>query len=210
MERCLMRKQVSLYVAASLLVLVSCKSGGERNSQTANPNEILIGEVGSLTGSEATFGISTKNAVDLAIEEVNAKGGVLGKPVRVVVLDDQGKPDEAATAMSRLITQEKVAAVIGEVASSRSLAMAPIAQAKKVPMISPSSTNPKVTQVGDYIFRVCFIDPFQGSVMANFASTNLKSKKAAILKDIKNDYSMGLSQFFRETYSKKGGEIVAE
>jgi branched-chain amino acid transport system substrate-binding protein len=171
---------------------------------------IKIGEVGSTTGSEATFGVATHQGVDLAIKEINATGGIRGKKLQVVLLDDQGKPEEAATAVTRLITQDKVTAIIGEVASSRSLAMAPIAQQNKIPMISPSSTNPKVTEIGDYIFRVCFIDPFQGYVMAKFAAENLKFKKVAILRDVKNDYSVGLAKFFTETFKKLGGEIVVD
>lgn len=173
-------------------------------------DEILIGEVGSLTGSEATFGTSTRDGIALAIKQINDGGGVKGKKLRVITLDDQGKPEEAATAVTKLITQDKVTAILGEVASSRSLAMAPIAQANRVPMITPSSTNPKVTEVGDYIFRVCFIDPFQGAVMAKFAANTLKVKRAAILRDIKNDYSVGLANFFTETFKRLGGEIVMD
>jgi branched-chain amino acid transport system substrate-binding protein len=175
---------------------------------------ILLGEVGSITGSEATFGISTKNGIQMALDEVNAAGGITvdgkAKKVAVRVYDDQGKPEEAANAVTRLLSQDHVAAILGEVASSNSLAMAPKAQAAKVPMVSPSSTNPKVTEVGDFIFRVCFIDPFQGTVMAKFATETLKAKKIAILKDNKSDYSLGLSQFFTETFTKLGGTIVGE
>ena len=171
---------------------------------------IKIGEVGSMTGAEATFGISTHQGIELAIKEVNEGGGVHGKKLEVVSLDDQGKPEEAATAVTRLITQDKVAAILGEVASSRSLAMAPIAQQYKIPMVSPSSTNPKVTEIGDYIFRVCFIDPFQGQVMAKFALDTLKIKKVAILRDVKNDYSVGLADYFIETFKAGGGEIVVD
>jgi branched-chain amino acid transport system substrate-binding protein len=175
---------------------------------------ILFGEVGSLTGAQATFGISTKNGIQMAIDEVNAAGGVTvdgkAKKIAVRVYDDQGKSEEAANAVTRLINQDKVAVILGEVASSNSLAMAPKAQAAGIPMITPSSTNPKVTEVGDYIFRVCFIDPFQGTVMAKFATENLKAKNVAILKDNKSDYSLGLTQFFTETFTKLGGAIVAE
>lgn len=179
-------------------------------AEASASNEILIGEIGSLTGSEATFGTSTRDGVELAIRQANAKGGVNGKKLKVKVLDDQGKPEEAASAITKLITQDKVVAVIGEVASSRSIAMGPIAQNYKVPMISPSSTNPKVTEIGDYIFRVCFIDPFQGTVMARFASGELKAKNAAILRDTKSDYSLGLAQFFTEAFTKAGGTIVKD
>lgn len=177
----------------------------------AKPSEsdtLLIGEVGSLTGSEAAFGISTRNGIELAIEEVNAAGGVKGKKLAVRVYDDQSKPEEAASATARLITQDKVVAILGEVASSNSLAMAPKAQEAKIPMISPSSTNPKVTEVGDYIFRVCFIDPFQGYVMARYAHDSLKFSKVAILTDKKSAYSEGLTEVFQKKYSEMGGRIV--
>lgn len=179
-------------------------------AHAADTGPIKIGEVGSMTGNEATFGTSTHNGLMLAVKEVNAKGGINGRKVEVISLDDQGKPEEAATVVTRLITQDKVVAIIGEVASSRSLAMAPIAQKYKIPMVSPSSTNPKVTEVGDYIFRVCFLDPFQGTVMAKFAAETLKVKKVAILRDVKNDYSVGLANFFTENFKKMGGEIVAD
>jgi branched-chain amino acid transport system substrate-binding protein len=173
-------------------------------------NAIKVGVIGAMTGSLATFGISTNNGVMLAVDEINSKGGVKGKKIKIISLDDQGKPEEAALVATKLITQDKVVALLGEVASSISLAMAPIAQQYKIPMITPSSTNPKVTEIGDHIFRVCFIDPFQGSVMAKFAADTLKAKNVAILRDIKNDYSMGLSAFFTDTFTKGGGKIVVD
>lgn len=169
---------------------------------------ILLGEVGSLTGSEAAFGISTRNGIELALEEANAAGGVKGKKLAVRVYDDQSKPEEAAAAATRLVTQDKVVAILGEVASSNSLAMAPKAQAAQVPMVSPSSTNPKVTEVGDYIFRVCFIDPFQGAVMARYAKETLKFSNVAILTDKKSAYSEGLTEVFQAKFSGAGGKIV--
>jgi len=186
-------------------LLAGCSSSGGKS-------EIVIGEYGSLTGSDATFGQSTKMGVELALAELTAKQGgkIGGLPVRVVSEDDQGKPEEAANAVQKLLNQDQVVTVIGEVASSRSLAAAPICQQAGVPMVSPSSTNPRVTEVGDYIFRMCFIDPFQGTVMAKFALTNLALKKVAILKDIKSDYSVGLAQFFTDAFRAGGGEIVAE
>jgi len=173
-------------------------------------DEILIGEYGSLTGGTATFGTSTHEGVMLALDEINRDGGLLGKKVQVITEDDQSKPEEAVTAVLKLIKQNQVQAVIGEVASSRSLAAAPVCQSSKIPMVSPASTNPKVTEVGDYIFRACFIDPFQGSTMAKFAVKKLNAKRLAILTDKKNDYSVGLTDFFRDTVKKLGGEIVAE
>jgi branched-chain amino acid transport system substrate-binding protein len=202
-------KRVS-WVRASLVLgavaLLSCAQG----EGGGVGDEILIGEYGSLTGTTATFGISTKNGVDMAIEETNAAGGVLGRQVRVIVEDDQGRPEEAQTVVTKLITSDRVIAVLGEVASSRTLAAAPVAQQNGIPMISPSSTNPDVTLVGDYIFRVCFIDPFQGLVMAKFATNTLKMTRVAILRDIKNDYSVGLADVFQENFTQMGGQIVAD
>lgn len=180
---------------------------------TASPvfaNIIKVGEVGSMSGSEATFGLSTHEGISLAVKEQNAKGGIKGQKIELINLDNQGKPEEAAVATTKLVTQDKVTAILGEVASSRSMAMAPIAQQNKVPMISPSSTNPKVTEIGNYIFRVCFIDPFQGMVMAKFAAEELKAKKVAILHDVKSDYSLGLSNFFAQAFKQAGGEIVVD
>src|SRR5438552_5916987 len=195
----------------ALAALAACKKQ-DQGSGMMSPNatgHIVLGEVGSMTGTEATFGLSSANGIQLAIDEFNAKGGVKGRQLQVKVLDDQGRPEEAATAATRLIASEHVVALLGEVASTRSLFMAPKAQGAKVPMVSPSSTNPKVTQVGDYIFRACFIDPFQGYVMAKFVHDNLKLAKAAILKDVRNDYSVGLAQNFTEAFTKMGGQILA-
>jgi branched-chain amino acid transport system substrate-binding protein len=175
-----------------------------------NPNEIRIGEFGSLTGAQATFGISTDNGIKIAVDEINATGGINGKTLKVIAYDDQGKPEEAAVVVNKLITQDKAQIILGEVASSLSLAAAPIAQQNKVPLISPSSTNPKVTQVGDYVFRVCFIDPFQGQVMADFAMNDLKARTAVVLRDQKSDYSMGLADFFVKRFKEKGGTIVLD
>jgi branched-chain amino acid transport system substrate-binding protein len=198
----------------SLLLTGSCikKDGASSNSATNSPegSEILIGEYGSMTGSESTFGVSTHKGVLMAIDEVNKAGGIKGKKIQLKHYDDQGQAAEAVTTMTKLITQDKVSLVIGEVASSRSIAAGAIAQQYKIPMVSPSSTNPKVTQVGDYVFRVCFIDPFQGAVMARFAINNLKLKRAAVFRDIKADYSVGLANFFLEEYKKMGGEVVAD
>ncbi len=172
--------------------------------------DILVGEYASLTGSEATFGVNSDNGVELAADEINKAGGVLGRKIKLVVEDDQSKPGQPSTAVNKLIQSDKVVAVIGEIASSRSLEAAPICQTAKVPMISPGSTNPTVTQSGDYIFRVCFIDPFQGTVMAKFALDTLHAKKVAVLSDVTSDYSKGLSQFFIEYYKAHGGDIVIE
>jgi branched-chain amino acid transport system substrate-binding protein len=196
--------------AISLVMVCAFSAcGGGEGGGGGRGDEIVIGEFGSLTGTTATFGISTKNGIDMAIDEVNARGGVLGRQVRVIVEDDQGRPEEAQAVVTKLITSDRVIAILGEVASSNSLAAAPVAQQNQIPMISPSSTNPAVTEVGDYIFRVCFIDPFQGLVMAKFAVNTLKLQRVAILTDVESDYSVGLTDVFTEEFGKMGGQIVA-
>ena len=172
-------------------------------------DEIKVGEFASLTGGNASFGISSHNGTALAIDDLNASGGVLGKKFKLITEDDRSTAGEPATIVRKLISSDKVVAILGEVASSKSLEAAPICQENKIPMISPASTNPKVTEIGDYIFRVCFIDPFQGTVMAKFALSK-GFKKVAVLTDEKQDYSKGLAQFFREGFTKNGGQIVKE
>jgi len=213
-------RHVRAAVLMTMAVLATaCEKKAVEAPKAASPaaaapagDTILIGHVGSLTGSEASFGTSTENGIRLAIEDINAKGGIKGKRVAAKTYDDQGKPEEAAVAATRLITQDKVTVLIGEVASSRSLAMAPIADANQVPQISPTSTNPRVTKDGDktrpYVFRVCFIDPFQGTVMAKFARENLKLKKVAILRDVGSDYSVGLADYFKKKFEELGGTVV--
>lgn len=201
-------QQLNRYFRLIAVISISWLLIGCGGSQT-NQNEILIGEYSSLTGTTATFGLSTHRGLLLAVEDANNAGGVLGKKIHLLTEDTQSKPEEAATAVTKLITRDKVKAIIGEVASSRSLAAAPICQANGIPMVSNASTNPEVTKKGDYIFRVCYIDPFQGEVMAKFTLNSLKLKRVAILKDVKNDYSVGLAQFYDEAYKKLGGEVVA-
>jgi branched-chain amino acid transport system substrate-binding protein len=220
-----MRRPVSMLLAALALAVVACEkktqppppapsTGAPPAEAKAGPppaesDVIMIGEVGSLTGSEATFGVSARNGIELALKEANEAGGVKGRKLAVRVYDSQGKPEEAAQAVTRLITQDKVAIIIGEAASSVSMAMAEKAQAAGVPQITYTSTAPEVTQKGDYIFRVCFIDPFQGKVMAKFTREHLKLGSVAILTDNKSAYSIGLAKVFAEELEKAGGKIVA-
>jgi len=171
---------------------------------------IKIGAIFPITGPLATFGTSCANGAKMAIEEVNLRGGVLGSKIELLIEDDQYKPEEAANAAKKLIERDKVVALIAEVTSSITLVVAPIAQQSKIVLLTPTATNPKVTQVGDYIFRACFIDDFQGEVMANFVYKNLKLKTAAILTAVTSDYSKGLAQFFKQKYTALGGKIVAE
>ncbi len=172
-------------------------------------DEIIVGEFASLTGGSASFGQSSHKGTQLAIDELNAAGGLLGKKLRLITEDDQSLAGQPATIVRKLITQDKAIAILGEVASSKSLEAAPICQQSKIPMISPASTNPKVTEVGDYIFRICFIDPFQGTVMSKFALEK-GYKKIALLTDVKQDYSVGLSEFFVKHYAANGGSIVKD
>ena len=199
------RLHIGLGVVLTLALFgLGCGGGGT--------SELVIGEYGSLTGNDATFGQSTRNGVEIALDERNAQsqGKSGGLKLRVQVEDDQSRAEEAATVVQKLINQDRVIAVIGEVASSRSLAGGPICQAAGVPMITPSSTNPRVTEVGDYIFRMCFLDQFQGAVMARFAADSLKLKRVALLKDTRNDYSVGLAKFFSDEFTRLGGQIVVE
>jgi branched-chain amino acid transport system substrate-binding protein len=192
------------------ILFFGCNKPGEQSGDGNSGGTIKVGEFASLTGKEATFGISSHEGTLMAIEEINTAGGVLGKKLQLLTEDTQSKAGEPATVVNKLIARDEVIAILGEVASSRSLEAAPICQQNKIPMISPSSTNPKVTQVGDFIFRVCFIDPFQGTVMANFATKTLHEKRVAVFVDEKSDYSKGLAKFFKEKFVTNGGEIATE
>ncbi|HEY3056969.1 MAG TPA: ABC transporter substrate-binding protein [Thermoanaerobaculia bacterium] len=202
-----------LATALLAVIFTACPPKNEGGGTTATGGgggDILVGEYGSLSGNQATFGQATHNGIIMAMDEVNAAGGINGRKIKVLTEDDQSKQEEAANAVSKLISQNNVTAVLGEVASSASMAAGPICQSNKVPMITPSSTNEAVTKRGDYIFRVCFIDNYQGPVMARFATQNLKSKRGAILTDVKNDYSTGLTTVIEEIFNSTGGRIVGK
>ena len=202
------------WTVPSLVALISATlfvTGCNQSTGTGDNNgPIKVGEFASLTGSEATFGQSSHKGTALAVDDLNAAGGVLGRKIQLITEDDQSQAGMPATVVHKLISANGVVAVLGEVASSKSLEAAPICQQNKIPMISPASTNPKVTETGDHIFRVCFIDPFQGTVMANFATKTLKLKSVAVLTDVKSDYSLGLAKFFKEGFTKNDGKIAAE
>jgi branched-chain amino acid transport system substrate-binding protein len=197
---------LSVLVLAALVAGCNKQEGGSGGSADA----IKVGEYASLTGKEATFGVSSHEGTLMAIEEINATGGVLGKQLKLLTEDTQSKPGEPATVVNKLIARDGVVAVLGEVASSRSMEAAPICEQYKIPMISPSSTNPKVTEMGNYIFRVCFTDKFQGEVIAKFAATKLNARKVAIFTDVKSDYSKGLAKYFKDAFVAGGGQIIAE
>lgn len=202
------RTRFAALLALSLLVLGGCPG---REGQTADATaDIPVGVFAALSGDQASFGNATVQGVKLAADEINAAGGVLGRKIRLVIEDDQGRAVEATSAVTKLITSDNVVALIGENSSNQSLAAAPIAQSNKVPMISPSSTNPAVTEKGDYIFRVCFTDPYQGKALAAFVKNELHLDRAAILLDKKNDYSVGLAEFFRKEFEAAGGKVVVQ
>jgi branched-chain amino acid transport system substrate-binding protein len=171
---------------------------------------IKIGEYGAFSGKEAAFGTSARKGVILAFEEANAAGGVLGRPVELIAEDNQSKHGESATIAKKFVSRDKVVAVLGGNPSTNSLEAAPILQNARIPMIAISSTNPKVTEMGNYIFRVCFIDPFQGAVLAKFARETLKAQRAAILTSVNNPYSVGISKVFREKFAEAGGVVAIE
>lgn len=206
---------LALIVAAAGLLMAGCnKSSNQASSGTdgkgGGGGTIPVGEFASLTGKEAAFGQSSHKGTLLAIEEINAAGGVLGKKLELISEDNRTTPGESATIARKLISRDKVVALLGEVASGRSLEAAPICQQNKIPMISPSSTNPKVTETGDYIFRVCFIDPFQGKLLADFAKKTLKASRVGVLTDVAAPYSVGLAEFFKNRFSTIGGTVVIE
>jgi branched-chain amino acid transport system substrate-binding protein len=199
----------ALYPLVLLLGTIVLLSGCKKEGEVAG-DSIVVGHFASMTGPTATFGQSADAGIRLAVDEINAAGGITGKKITIVTEDDQSKTEDATKAVQKLINRDKVVALLGEVASSRSKAGGPIAQQNKIPMITPASTNEDVTKIGDYIFRICFIDPFQGEALAQFAFKTLNAKRAAILLDSKQDYSVGLADKFRETFRANGGNIVSE
>lgn len=172
-----------------------------------NPDPIILGEYGCLTGSEATFGTNTNHGVTLAVEQINAAGGINGRRIELKVYDTAGKTTEAGSAVTRLINQDHAVAVIGESISSLSIAGGTICQKFGVPMVTPSSTNQRVTQVGDMVFRICFTDNYQGEALARFAFESLKARKASILFDQAQAYSTGLRDSFAKTFTALGGKV---
>jgi branched-chain amino acid transport system substrate-binding protein len=198
----------SILATIVLATISSCRHG----EQAALKNEsiIKIGYFGDLSGPTFNFGQSAKNGILMAADEINQVGGINGRRIDVVIEDDQGSPERAASMISKLITHDRVVAVIAGGASGNSLAAAPRAQAAKIPLIAPSSTDPSVTQTGDYIFRTCFIDAFQGDVMAKFAVNELKAKTAAIMVNFNSPYSRGLSEFFEMSFRELGGAVVSK
>lgn len=201
----------ALMAVMGLSVLTTGCGGGSK----AGSDNIKIGVVSEMTGSNATYGTSVVNGMKLAVDEINGKGGVLGKKIELVVADSKSEPAEAANAMSKLINQDKTPVVMGIFTSSSAIAASNVSESSKVPFLAIGATNPKVTLddkggVKPNTFRVCFIDPFQGTVGANFILDELKLKKAVIFVDNSSDYSKGLAEFFKKAYLAKGGQVVGE
>ena len=201
-------------LAGSFILLAGLTAGcggGEKASK-----DVKIGLVYELTGNTASYGTSAINGAKLAFKQINANGGVLGKQIQLVTADNKGEPSESANVMTKLITQDKVAAVTGFTVSSCGIAGSAVAESNKVPFVAAATVNPKVTvdertnKVKDYTFRACFIDSFQGMVAANFATNGLKAQKVAVMVDNSSDYSKGLSKIFKEAFTGKGGQIVSE
>lgn len=196
-------KKIALVLAAMLLLipLSACNQEDE--------NTILIGGLAPLTGDVAVYGIAVRNAADLAFEEINEKGGILGKQIKYQCEDEKGDPTEAVNAFNKLMNNENIVAFLGDVTTKPTLAVAPLAAEEGIPMITPTATHVDVTKAGDNIFRSCFIDPFQGSMMAVFAKENLNVQKVAIIYNTSDDYSDGLHESFKEKAEELGMEVVA-
>jgi branched-chain amino acid transport system substrate-binding protein len=198
-----MKKILSAALAAlAVAALISCAPEA--------PKTIKIGTIQPLTGAIAVYGKNVTNAVQLAVDEVNAAGGIGGKKVELVVEDDSFKPDNTVAAFKKLVTKDQVVAIVGALTSNCTLSITALAQSAKIPLITPTSTNDKVTDAGDYIFQACYKDSFQGKVVANFATNTLKAKTVAILFDNANDYSKGLKTNFEATFTADGGQVVSE
>ena len=193
-----------LLIAAGLLAAIL------HGAALRGAEPIKLGEVHPLTGKEAAFGQSTQRGIRLALEEINARGGVLGRPLATVSEDNQSKAGDSATIAKKLIARDKVVAVLCGGTSSNCLEIAPVCQAARVPFVATTATEASVTEKGNYVFRVCFIDPFQGGVLARFARTTLTAKRIALLTSASSSFSVGLSKAFRERFTALGGEIVVE
>lgn len=193
---------ITIVMAAA--ILTGCPDKSSKDSKT-----VKIGAIFPLTGDEASYGQSSRNALELLMDETNKNNALPGKQIEIIYEDDENKPQNSVTALQKLIKDEKVAAVIGTTSSKGCIAMGPVAAQAKVPMITPTATNPKVTQSGNFVFRTSFTDTFQGTVLAKFATENLKMKTAAVLYDAASDYSKGLAGYFRDDFEKAGGKVVS-
>ena len=193
---------VSCATVIAGLSMISCGGSGS--------STIKVGGVAPLSGGVAVYGVECKNGIDLAIEEINAAGGINGKTLEFICEDDEGDPAKSVNAYKKLVTNDGVEYVIGSLTSGCTIALTNLAQNQKILQIAPAATAPAITDAGNFIFRTCFIDPFQGRVGGKFAADNLGCKKAAILYDIGNDYSVGLMENFEKEFKAQGGSVVAK
>lgn len=197
-----MKKVVLLTAAALIALVMGCSKSGN--------NAIKVGSIGPLSGAVAVYGVECKNGIDLAVEEINAAGGVNGQLIEIIAEDDEGNPEKSVSAYKKLVTKDAVKYIIGSLTSGCTQAITQSAQAQKIVQIAPAATAPAITDAGNYIFRACFIDPFQGTVGGKFAADNLGANSAAILYDIGNDYSVGLKENFFKEFERLGGRVIAQ
>ncbi len=198
-------KKITKAVAVSALFAASTFAFAKSNDKT-----IKLGSIGPLSGPVAVYGTEAKNGIDLAVAEINAAGGINGQKIELICEDDEGNPEKSVSAYKKLVTKDRVKLIVGSLTSGCTQAITTLAQAQKVLLVAPAATAPAITSAGDFVFRSCFIDPFQGTVGAKFASETLGSKKAAILYDIGNDYSVGLTENFEKTFKAAGGAVVSK
>jgi len=199
-----MKRNVTLLVAM-LCVASMAFAGGAKDSDT-----VSIGAIFPLSGGVAYYGNESRDGALLALEEINAAGGLLGKKLALISEDDEGNAEKTVNAFTKLTSRDKVSIILGSSTSGPTQAISTLAQRNKVILISPSATNIDVTKAGDYIFRACFIDPFQGVVGADFAYQTLRSRRAAVLYDAGADYNTGLAETFKNQFKKLGGQVVAD
>lgn len=199
------------------LVAAALHSGCDKGAATngggggsSGGDKIKVGHLASLTGAEATFGQSCENGIQIALEETNKAGGILGKQIEIITVDDQSKNQEVNNCMVKLTQKDQVCAVVGEIASSNTMAAAPRAQSAKVPLVTPGSTNPEVTKKGDYIFRICYTDDYQGKAIAGFASKRLGAKRAVTITDQSSAYSLSLTDEFKKVFTGEGREVALD
>ncbi|HWW75075.1 MAG TPA: ABC transporter substrate-binding protein, partial [Pyrinomonadaceae bacterium] len=207
-------RALAALLAACLFVCVAgCGRAGGGGQVVVKPTpdeRVRLGAFMALTGDTAQYGISALNGLRMAVEEANAAGGVGGRRVELIVQDTRSDATETEVVVRRLVEESRVHALVGEVVSSRSLAAARVAQASGVPMLTPSATSPELTAVGDYVFRSCYTDTFQGVALARFTVESLGVRNAALLVDRDQRYSVELARLFREDFERRGGKIVAE
>ena len=211
------KKASGIALAAMLAagLTAGCGGGGGEKKAADAGKEIVVGVNAELTGNVANYGKSMLSGFELAVEEANKAGGVDGKQIKVVTADNKSEPSESGNAATKLVTQNKVVAVIGPATSGCVAAEEPVLTANKIPLIAPCATAPGITLQKDgktkpFVFRACFIDPYQGDIMAQFAAKDLKVKKAAILHDSSSDYSKGLAEVFTKVFTANGGQITTD